>query len=116
MVLAKKNWHEGVLGIVASKITEKFHKPVLVLTINETEDKIKGSGRSVEGFNLFECISESRDKLQSFGGHEMACGLSLDREYLEQFTEEVNNRAERLMDILPDEKIFNVIRLSTGMP
>ena len=108
MVLAKKNWHEGVLGIVASKITEKFHKPVLVLTINETGDKIKGSGRSVSGFNLFECISVFRDKLQSFGGHEMACGLSLDREYLEHFTEEVNSRAEHLMDTLPDEKVLTI--------
>ncbi|GEK88128.1 single-stranded-DNA-specific exonuclease [Alkalibacterium putridalgicola] len=108
MVLAKKNWHEGVLGIVASKITEKFHKPVLVLTVNEAENKIKGSGRSIEGFNLYECVNDFRDKLQSFGGHEMACGLSLDRSYLSEFTEEVNKKAEQLSGSLKSEKTFHI--------
>ncbi|SFB89156.1 single-stranded-DNA-specific exonuclease [Alkalibacterium subtropicum] len=108
MVLAQKNWHEGVLGIVASKITEKFHKPVLVLTINEAEDKVKGSGRSIDGFNLYECVNAFRDKLQSFGGHEMACGLSLDRSYLSEFSVEVNRKAEALSDSLKSEKIFRI--------
>ncbi|MFO8069842.1 MAG: single-stranded-DNA-specific exonuclease RecJ [Alkalibacterium sp.] len=108
LVLAKKNWHEGVLGIVASKVSEKFHKPTLVLTINESENKIKGSGRSIEGFNLFECVNEFRDKLQSFGGHEMACGVSLDRDYLEEFTDEINREAEKSLGTLSSEKIFKV--------
>ena len=108
MILAKKGWHEGVLGIVASKITEKFHKPVLVLTVNEAEDKVKGSGRSIEGFNLYECVNTFRDKLQSFGGHEMACGLSMDRSYLPVFTEEVNVKAEQLSASLKSEKVYHL--------
>ncbi|OJF95197.1 single-stranded-DNA-specific exonuclease RecJ [Alkalibacterium sp. 20] len=108
LVLAKKNWHEGVLGIVASKITEQFHKPVLVLTINESEDKIKGSGRSIDGFNLYECVNEFRDNLQSFGGHEKACGVSLDFGYLGEFTDEVNRKAEKSLNKLPSEKVFRV--------
>lgn len=108
LVLFQENWHEGVLGIVASKVSEKFHKPVIVLTTNGTDDKVKGSGRSIDGFNLFECVSELRENLLSFGGHEMACGLSMDRNYLDMFTEEVNKRAEKYMELLPSEKTYSV--------
>lgn len=108
MVLSKDNWHEGVLGIVASKLTEKYYKPVLVLTKNETGDIIKGSGRSIDGFNLYDCVNSQREKLLSFGGHEMACGLSLDPINLEVFTEEVNKEAQRIFQTLEREKTFTI--------
>ncbi|GEK90915.1 single-stranded-DNA-specific exonuclease RecJ [Alkalibacterium kapii] len=108
IVIANKNWHEGVLGIVASKVTEKYHKPVIVLTMDETEDKLKGSGRSIEGFDLYDCVNAFRDDLLSFGGHEMACGLSLEPGYLEEFTEEINKKASLLSADLLKEKVYHV--------
>lgn len=75
-VIAGENWHEGVLGIVASRIAEKTKLPTLVLTL--TEDGIyKGSGRSVEGFNIFQAFDSHRKIFESFGGHAQACGLSI---------------------------------------
>ena len=75
IVLAGENWHHGVIGIVASRITEKFFKPTILICI---EDDIgKGSGRSVPGFDLHEALAQSSKYLEKYGGHEMAVGLSL---------------------------------------
>lgn len=80
-ILVGTNWHEGVLGIVASRIVNKTNKPTVILTKQEN-GILKGSGRSVDGFNLFAAINPIRDELVSFGGHAMACGLSLTYENL----------------------------------
>lgn len=108
LVLIQENWHEGVLGIVASKVSETFHKPTIVLTLNEEEQKVKGSGRSIEGFNLYACVNALRNELQSFGGHEMACGLSMELNYLDTFTEKINRKADKYLEALPSEKVFSV--------
>ena len=77
LVIYNPNFHEGVLGLVANKIVESLHKPTIVLTKNETGE-IKGSGRSVEGFNIFDALEPlNGDILTKFGGHDFACGLSL---------------------------------------
>ncbi|GAA6113988.1 single-stranded-DNA-specific exonuclease RecJ [Apilactobacillus apinorum] len=78
IVVYGQNWHEGVVGIVASKLVEKFQKPSIVMNLDTTTRILKGSGRSIEGFNLFEAINGIRDELVSFGGHEMAVGLSVE--------------------------------------
>lgn len=76
LILAHKDWHEGVLGIVASHVVEATGKPTLVMT--ELEDHtVKGSGRSVPAFNLFSALDHYRDLMTSFGGHHMAVGLSV---------------------------------------
>lgn len=87
IIVASENWHHGVIGIVSSKITETYYKPSVLISI---EDGIgKGSGRSVDGFDLHQAISECSDCIDKFGGHEMAIGLSLKKENIEIFKEEL---------------------------
>nr|WP_280927531.1 single-stranded-DNA-specific exonuclease RecJ [Lactobacillus sp. ESL0703] len=76
LVIYDPEFHEGVLGLVANKVVEKFHKPTIVLTKNEA-GVVKGSGRSISGFNLFDALSPLKEELLTqFGGHDFACGLS----------------------------------------
>jgi len=83
IVLYKPDWHLGVIGIVASRIVERFYLPTIILT--ENDGILKGSGRSVIGFNLFNAISNCESYLIQFGGHEMAAGLSMHIEQLDEF-------------------------------
>lgn len=77
LVLYDPTFHEGVLGLVANKIVEKLHKPTVILTKNAAGE-IKGSGRSIPGFNLFDALNPLKEKLLTkFGGHDFACGLSM---------------------------------------
>lgn len=80
LVIYDPDFHEGVLGLVANRVVEKTHKPTIVLTKND-QGEIKGSGRSIEGFNLFNALNPLKeDLLTKFGGHDFACGLSLKEE------------------------------------
>ena len=84
LVIYNPDFHEGVLGLVANKVVEKLHKPTLVLTKDETGE-LKGSGRSSEGFNLFNALEPMKDDLlDKFGGHDFACGLSFKADKLEE--------------------------------
>ena len=83
-VVVAGNFHIGVAGIVASKLVEKFHKPALVLCEHEN-GLYKGSGRSVDGINLYDALNGSSEYLDAFGGHAMAAGLTLKRENLKKF-------------------------------
>ncbi len=83
IVLSGDGWHHGIIGIVSSKITEKFYKPS-ILVCNEGEDA-RGSGRSVDGFDLHEALLECKDNLVNYGGHSMAVGLSLKTENFDAF-------------------------------
>ncbi len=84
LVIYNPDFHEGVLGLVANKVVEKLHKPTLVLTKDESGE-LKGSGRSSEGFNLFNALEPLKDDLlDKFGGHDFACGLSLKADKLEE--------------------------------
>ena len=74
-VLYKSDWHKGVIGIVASRLTEKYYRPTIILT--ETNGHIAGSCRSVIGFDLYEALSECADLLEQFGGHKYAAGLTM---------------------------------------
>lgn len=85
IVLGGKGWHHGVIGIVSSKVTDKYYKPSILLSL---EDEIaKGSGRSVPGFDLYEGLAKCEDLLEKYGGHSMAVGLTLKKENLEKFKE-----------------------------
>lgn len=80
LVIYDSDFHEGVLGLVANKVAEKTHKPTIVLTKNH-DGEIKGSGRSFPGFNLFDALNPLKDSiLTKFGGHDFACGLSLEED------------------------------------
>ena len=105
IVVAGKNWHHGVIGIVSSKITEMYFKPSILLCL---EDGIaKGSGRSVQGFDLHDALMKCQDTLDKFGGHAMAVGLTLKEDNIEKFRNRLENVAneEKIEDIIPEIKI-----------
>ena len=83
LVLYDPDWHLGVIGIVASSIVERFHKPTILLTHNGEE--VKGSARSIEGINIYEALADCEDVLTQFGGHDHAAGMSLPADHIETF-------------------------------
>ena len=91
LVVEGEGWHHGVVGIVAARLTEHFGKPCIVLSVSEEETK--GSGRSIEGFSLFEAVDACRTLLSRYGGHPMAAGLSLPTQNVEAFRREINRYA-----------------------
>ncbi|MCC8198516.1 MAG: single-stranded-DNA-specific exonuclease RecJ [Tannerellaceae bacterium] len=84
IIVYDQGWHKGVIGIVASRLTEKYYRPAVVLT--KSSELITGSARSVTGFDIYKAIESCRDLLENFGGHTYAAGLSLREENLEAFT------------------------------
>lgn len=94
-VLAKNGWHEGVLGIVASKIVQETGRPALVLGINTETGIAKGSGRSIEDVNLYEALSSAAELFNAFGGHQMAAGMSLSSDNLILLQEGLNTYVEK---------------------
>ena len=92
IVLVSHNWHHGVIGIVASKLTEQFYKPSILLSIEDGE--VKGSGRSIPGFDLHEALCKTSEYLEKFGGHEMAVGLTLREENYDSFKKEFEKLVE----------------------
>ena len=103
LVVAGEGWHEGVLGIVASKIVEKYLRPVIVLSIQG--EKAKGSARSIPGFSIYDAISSSAEFLSGFGGHELAAGLSLPSENIDKFRESINDYALGQPRVYPQTSI-----------
>ncbi len=85
IVLASENWHSGVIGIVASRLVERYHRPTVMISIEDGQGK--GSARSISGFNLYQALKESSTSLAGFGGHAMAAGLSIDVANLDSFIE-----------------------------
>ena len=94
-----RDWHPGVIGIVASRLVEKTGRPVIVVSVDERGEG-KGSGRSVQGFNLHECIASCEDILLRFGGHAMAAGLSVREENLPELRRRLNEWAARECAVL----------------
>ena len=96
IVIAKEGWHRGVLGIVASKLADRFYRPAIVISVGE--EQCKGSGRSIKNFHLFEALQECRQFLSAFGGHAHAVGLSIDKKNIENFKENIlRNAADKLL-------------------
>ena len=87
------NWHQGVLGIVASQIMDKFQKPCLVISQSDGQDIAKGSGRSMDGFDLYQALNPHRDLMTSFGGHPGACGLSMPLANCEKMEDALDHEA-----------------------
>ncbi|MCX6363428.1 MAG: single-stranded-DNA-specific exonuclease RecJ [Actinobacteria bacterium] len=83
LVLSSRDWHEGVVGIVASRVAERFNRPAILLS--EIDDEAKGSGRSIPGFDLLGAVERSAEHLLAFGGHRAACGLRLRRQHIPAF-------------------------------
>ncbi len=94
IVLSNKGWHHGVIGIVSSKITDMYLKPSILLC--EEDGICKGSGRSVAGLDLHEILNFVSEDLEKYGGHAMAVGVTLKKEKLEKFKEDINNYIDKL--------------------
>ena len=107
-VVFDPNWHKGVVGIVASRLTETYYRPTIVLT--ENNGLVVGSARSVEGFDLYSAVTACSDLLESFGGHTYAAGLSMQKENLEAFKQ----RFEKYVrENITEEQRHPIIRIDT---
>lgn len=118
VVVDGENWHHGVIGIVASRVTERCGKPCMIISRGETE--AKGSGRSIEGFSLFEAICACGDLLIKFGGHPMAAGITLKPENIEVFRKRINQYAAEHFPQMPTQTVtldckLNPAALSVSM-
>lgn len=129
IVLDDNEWQQGVIGIVASRITEKYGMPSILITFEGSiphlcdespVDLGKGSGRSVEGFNLVTALSECSDLLEKYGGHELAAGLSIRRGNLEAFRQKLNDYARPILNnlervrVLEADKVLDASDVTLG--
>ncbi len=96
IVLANENWHTGVIGIVASRIVDKFYRPTIMINAGAAENSIaQGSARSIHGFCLLSAIRACSQHLVSFGGHKMAAGITIETEKIERFAAEFETYAKQ---------------------
>ncbi len=111
LVLFLPDCHESLAGIVAGRIRERYHKPTFILT--RSEGCVKGSGRSIEAYHMFQALVEVKDLLLKFGGHPMAAGFSLEEEHVEEFRRRLNENGER---VLKPEDFIPKIWIDAAMP
>jgi len=104
IVVYNEEWHKGVIGIVASRLTEEYYRPAIVLT--RTDDLATGSARSVPGFDIYKAIDHCRDLLENFGGHTYAAGLSMKVEKVPEFTKRFEDYVAK--NILPEQMVPTV--------
>ena len=107
IVVGARGWHAGVLGIVASRVARKYHRPTIVIGFDDN-GMGKGSGRSIEGLNLVDALKGCSGLLEKFGGHEMAAGLALRQENFDRFAEAFRSTAREL---LTEEALQPCLRL-----
>lgn len=106
MVVFLPNLHESLAGIVAGRIRERYYRPTFVIT--ETETELKGSGRSIDGYNMYEEMSKVKDVFSKFGGHAMAAGLSLPKDRLEEFVRRINEVCDVDEGIYEEKVVIDV--------
>ncbi|WP_207429502.1 single-stranded-DNA-specific exonuclease RecJ [Pedobacter sp. SYSU D00535] len=107
-VVYNEGWHKGVIGIVASRLTEKYYRPTIVLT--QSNGHVAGSARSVMGFDLYEALSSCSDLLEQFGGHKYAAGLTLKPENIPALQERFEDVVSRT---IPDELLIQEISIDS---
>lgn len=110
LVIAKEGWNAGVIGIVASKLVERYYRPTILLSIDREKGIAKGSARSIEGFDLFANLSTCRDLLPHFGGHAMAAGMSLSLGDVDDLRSRLNQLADAT---LSEEQLFPITDIDT---
>lgn len=111
IVVCGKGYHQGVVGIVASRICERYAKPAVIIGIDE-KNQARGSARSIEGFNIFEAISSCSDILVHFGGHPGAAGMSLDGDKTDAFRTRINAYAAEKYPVMPAQKVYVDFKIS----
>lgn len=109
MVVPLEGCHESLVGIIAGRLKENYHRPVIVLT--RTEDGYKGSGRSIEAYHMFEKLQACRELMSRFGGHAMAAGLTVPVENLPLLRERLNRESG-----LTEEDLIPLVRIDAAMP
>ncbi|WP_326522299.1 single-stranded-DNA-specific exonuclease RecJ [Faecalispora sporosphaeroides] len=114
LVVAGREWHHGVIGIVAARLVDHFGKPCMV--ISYSGEQAKGSGRSVEGFSLFEALCSCSELFTKFGGHPMAAGISMPAENIGAFREAVNRYAAGVPVAVPTLRLDCKLRPATLTP
>ncbi|HNR73151.1 MAG TPA: single-stranded-DNA-specific exonuclease RecJ [Cyclobacteriaceae bacterium] len=107
-VLFKETWHKGVIGIVAARCVEKYYRPTIILT--ESNDKITGSARSVQNFDLYQAIHACSDLLEKFGGHKYAAGLTMNKSNLAAFQQRFE---EVVAQNLTEEMLTPIVEIDT---
>ncbi len=109
IVVGKEGWHEGIVGIVASKISEDYYRPTILLVLKR--DSAKGSARSVPGFDVSDALSFCGDMLTKYGGHSQAAGLEMKRDKFTYLSERINKYAQQFDDHLFKKKSLYDIKL-----
>ncbi len=113
IVLAKDDWHPGVIGIVASKIVERFYRPTVMISLKNGTGK--GSARSIQGFDIFQAIKTCEKLVSAYGGHKYAAGLSIKSENIPQLKSQLNKYAVNVMDekiLIPKIRIDSELNLN----
>ena len=111
LVLYLEDIHESIAGIIAGRIKEMYYKPVIVLTNSTKENVVKGSGRSIEGYDMFKELSDCKSLFLKFGGHEMAAGLSLKKDNIDIFRKTINDNVNLL-----DEDMIQKVWIDVKLP
>ena len=111
IILGKENWHHGVIGIVSSKVTEMYYKPSILICFEDDEGK--GSGRSIQGFDLHEALGKCQKHIERFGGHSMAIGITIKKSEFDEFKQDVEKYTENtnIKDLVPIIKIDKEITI-----
>jgi single-stranded-DNA-specific exonuclease len=108
LVVFEKNWPEGIIGLIAGKLCEKYHRPVIVMSIDETNKKIRGSARSISKFNITQALSNVSEFLEKFGGHKQAAGFSVKYDKFDDFVTTITKYVEDNLeaeDLIPEIEI-----------
>lgn len=111
IIVDVENIEESICGIIAGRIKEKFNKPTIIMTESSQDGILKGSGRSIEAYNIYKEVFEIKDILESFGGHPMACGLSIKSEKVDDFRQKLNDKSK-----LKKDDFVNIINIDAQIP
>ncbi|WP_270596526.1 single-stranded-DNA-specific exonuclease RecJ [Anaerococcus vaginalis] len=111
IIVDVENIEESICGIIAGRIKEKFNKPTIIMTQSSQNGILKGSGRSIEAYNIYKEVFEIKDILESFGGHPMACGLSIKSEKVDEFRKKLNDKSK-----LKKDDFVNIINIDAQIP
>ena len=120
LVVYKPGWHAGVIGITASRVAERFHRPTLLLTSNGATGSAKGSARSVKGISIYQALSHCADLLTRFGGHAFAAGLALPIDRVDALRERMQHAVDLAMsddeDLVPEIELDAPLHLADVSP
>ena len=117
LVLSSKGWHPGIVGIVASKITDRYSRPSILISIDESGNAGVGSARSIAAFDLFDALGKCGHMLDRFGGHRRAAGLSISTSRLQEFSDEINRIADEILtdsDLMPQLDVDTTIDIEVA--